>query len=244
MSSAQNDAKSNISSRINDKYPVIMLSGVTADITFQLKQRGFMPQYLLPHNSNSKESSYIVTITPMLFVKLAIESGFGSREAAEASDANIQRISALAIDVLFRMKTDFEKEQKSVPFENCWIIHDEQKLAMITDDKSSQELFNNLNTYFGSKIALYFAWLSFYTHYLVVPAIVGTLLFSYQTYTGLVDTIWSPFFMLLVVLWGTCFLEFWKRENSILCFGWNVLDADEEYNNKELLKVNIYLYPC
>jgi hypothetical protein len=41
-----------------------------------------------------------------------------------------------------------------------------------------------LNSYFGSQIALYFAWLSYYSAFLSVPAVAGMALFCRQMYTG------------------------------------------------------------
>ena len=43
----------------------------------------------------------------------------------------------------------------------CWII-----------------IFSSRN-YYGSKIAMYFAWLGFYTQMLVVPSIIGLIIFIY-----------------------------------------------------------------
>ena len=36
-----------------------------------------------------------------------------------------------------------------------------------------------LRNYYGSKIAMYFAWLGFYTQMLVVPSILGLIIFIY-----------------------------------------------------------------
>jgi hypothetical protein len=36
-----------------------------------------------------------------------------------------------------------------------------------------------INEYFGEKLAFYFSWLDFYTKSLIVPAILGLLVFLY-----------------------------------------------------------------
>ena len=35
-------------------------------------------------------------------------------------------------------------------------------------------------SYFGVKLAMYFAWLGFYTKSLIIPAVLGTLVWSYM----------------------------------------------------------------
>ena len=40
-------------------------------------------------------------------------------------------------------------------------------------------LFFSSRNYYGSKIAMYFAWLGFYTQMLVVPSIIGLIIFIY-----------------------------------------------------------------
>jgi hypothetical protein len=95
-----------------------------------------------------------------------------------------------------------------------------------------------LNEYFGSQIALYFGWMSFYSSFLSVPAFFGVLLFCLQLYSGEVDNSWSPYFMLLMAVWSTLFLEYWKRRNSALAYSWGVFDADEEEAAKQILKVS------
>jgi anoctamin-8 len=38
---------------------------------------------------------------------------------------------------------------------------------------------DKINNYFGIKLALYFAWLGFYTKALIIPAILGLSLWLY-----------------------------------------------------------------
>jgi hypothetical protein len=39
---------------------------------------------------------------------------------------------------------------------------------------------NFIANYYGEKMGFYFAWLSFYTSWLLIPAIPGVVLFIYQ----------------------------------------------------------------
>lgn len=41
---------------------------------------------------------------------------------------------------------------------------------------------DRIAAYFGETVAFYFAWLEYYTHWLIVPSVAGVLLFLYQTW--------------------------------------------------------------
>jgi anoctamin-4 len=43
--------------------------------------------------------------------------------------------------------------------------------------------FSLIKRYFGDKIGLYFCWLGFYTKMLILPAVVGLLVFLYGAAT-------------------------------------------------------------
>ena len=75
----------------------------------------------------------------------------------------------------------------------------------------------SIRSYFGEKIALYFAFLGSYTHYLLGPAAVGVAA-AVDVYfvTGAVDSVTAPAFALFMSVWSTLFLEAWKRRNAVL----------------------------
>src|SRR3546814_4691171 len=97
---------------------------------------------------------------------------------------------------------------------------------------------HKMNAYFGSEIALYFAWVRYYTNYLWIAAAVGVPLFLLQLWTGEVDSPYAGFFSIFISFWGTCFLEFWKRENSTLAFTWGVHDIEQDEQEREIVKVS------
>jgi hypothetical protein len=114
-----------------------------------------------------------------------------------------------------------------------FLLHDPKALADLLKHSS----VHNINQYFGSQIALYFAWVEYYTKYLIVPAVAGTILYLRQLYLGEVDIGMAPLFNIMIAIWGTLFLEFWKRENSSLSYVWGVEDAEERENDTEIAKV-------
>eukprot|EP00824_Muranothrix_gubernata_P011795 TRINITY_DN2533_c1_g1_i1.p1 TRINITY_DN2533_c1_g1~~TRINITY_DN2533_c1_g1_i1.p1 ORF type:complete len:713 (-),score=171.93 TRINITY_DN2533_c1_g1_i1:46-1872(-) len=91
-----------------------------------------------------------------------------------------------------------------------------------------EQPLNSVREYFGEKIGLYFAWLGFYTKALVLPALVGLLLFVAGISSGDPDNKAVPVFALFMALWATFFLEFWKRRQATLSLRWGMTDFEEK----------------
>lgn len=87
---------------------------------------------------------------------------------------------------------------------------------------------DRIAAYFGETVAFYFAWLQFYTQWLVPPAAAGLLLFVGQVYEGTLDTAYVPLFSLFMAVWSILFLEFWKRRNATLAQRWGALGYEDE----------------
>ena len=132
--------------------------------------------------------------------------------------------------------------------------------------------YGAIKDYFGSEIALYFAWVGFYTAMLVPLAIFGLLVFLYGIFsaashipvkdvcdgnnkgkwymcplcdkkcsywdlasstcryayvTHFFDNDGTVFLAVVASIWGTLFLEFWKRRQGILAHKWHT-DSFEE----------------
>lgn len=87
--------------------------------------------------------------------------------------------------------------------------------------------FSELSTiknYFGEKVGFYYAYMSYYTAWLIIPATVGLALTIYQFQGNNVDTIFSSLYALLVCIWVTIFIERWKRKSAEICLKWGVSD--------------------
>ncbi|XP_074619855.1 anoctamin-7-like [Acropora palmata] len=112
-----------------------------------------------------------------------------------------------------------------------------------------------IRNYFGEKIALYFGWLGLLTSSLIIPMLLGFAVFLWGLVVGIKDnplneersstsssiTLWAknsfdnevtPFFALIICLWGTIFLETWKRENARLSYQWDVDTFEEQQPNR------------
>ncbi|XP_070603651.1 anoctamin-8 isoform X5 [Erythrolamprus reginae] len=82
--------------------------------------------------------------------------------------------------------------------------------------------------YFGVKIAMYFAWLGFYTSAMVYPAVFGSLLYTFTENDQTSRDISSVVFAIFNVIWSTLFLEEWKRRGAEFAYKWGTLDTPAE----------------
>ncbi|XP_034293532.1 anoctamin-8 isoform X2 [Pantherophis guttatus] len=82
--------------------------------------------------------------------------------------------------------------------------------------------------YFGVKIAMYFAWLGFYTSAMVYPAVFGSLLYTFTENDQTSRDICSVIFAIFNVIWSTLFLEEWKRRGAEFAYKWGTLDTPAE----------------
>eukprot|EP00055_Hartaetosiga_balthica_P010211 m.42879 g.42879 ORF g.42879 m.42879 type:complete len:915 (+) comp7082_c0_seq1:71-2815(+) len=136
--------------------------------------------------------------------------------------------------------------------------------------------YDLIKRYFGVKIGLYFAWLGYYTISLIIPGILGFIVFinglvNYRNRPDTVDVCnstivmcplcdsgcepwnlstvcdaWGQsywfdneatiFFAIFMSLWGSVFIDFWKRRNAELIYEWDVMDFDDEEPNRPQFK--------
>ncbi|XP_038596509.1 anoctamin-8 [Tachyglossus aculeatus] len=82
--------------------------------------------------------------------------------------------------------------------------------------------------YFGVKIAMYFAWLGFYTSAMVYPAVFGSMLYTFTESDQTSRDICCVVFAIFNVIWSTLFLEEWKRRGAEFAYKWGTLDTPAE----------------
>jgi len=77
--------------------------------------------------------------------------------------------------------------------------------------------------YFGERIGLYFSWLGTYTSWLIVASIAGGAAWAYmQTEGNNPNSVVMPYFAGFMAIWGTLFLENWKRKEVQLAMEWGM----------------------
>jgi anoctamin-8 len=87
---------------------------------------------------------------------------------------------------------------------------------------------DNIAEYFGENIAFYFAFMAFYTRWLVFPSILGVILFIIQIQSGQFDHWLCAPYAIILMVWICFLLVFWRQKASALAFRWGVLDYEVE----------------
>lgn len=98
----------------------------------------------------------------------------------------------------------------------------------------SNEITNELRYYYGERVAFYFSFVFLYTKCLVVPAVVGSVVYFACRWLGAVEYMRALciFGFCAATLWGTWFLKAWRRKNNLLNDAWNLrLFKEAEYPN-------------
>ena len=86
---------------------------------------------------------------------------------------------------------------------------------------------SSIKNYFGEKTGFYFAWMSFYTSWLLIPSFFGFILTIYQIISN-VDNIWTSVYSVTVCIWVTIFIERWRRKSAEIALKWGVFDANSD----------------
>lgn len=115
-------------------------------------------------------------------------------------------------------------------------LHDEKKRKKLLKNWAlhwwhfTTQPIDDIYSYYGAKIAIYFAFLGMYTQWLVFPAAFGLTLQLIDF--GSLKLVMLPVFFVVVILWAIMFSQFWKRKNSALLARWPIssaVAADEGY---------------
>lgn len=113
----------------------------------------------------------------------------------------------------------------------------------------TQQPIHDIQSYYGEKVAFYFAWLEHYTFWLFLIGGIGSVVMMYGIFvsfssTSLVDLQYNtesilklsqaldnqltlPFAFCMSV-WGLLYVQWWSRRNQFLVSQWNMMDFFKE----------------
>lgn len=81
--------------------------------------------------------------------------------------------------------------------------------------------------YFGEKVAFYFLWMQFFNKHLIFGAIGSTLFICKNMWSWTPDNVATPFFALFVCCWCASFMHTWRRRSATAALQWGTLDSLE-----------------
>jgi anoctamin-10 len=84
---------------------------------------------------------------------------------------------------------------------------------------------DEIRNYFGETVAMYFAFLGFYTYFLVPPAVLGIVSHFFSSLLN-EDTA-VALFCIFNLVWATVFLESWKRRTMELAYKWGTIKMEQ-----------------
>lgn len=113
---------------------------------------------------------------------------------------------------------------------SCFPLHENEMKKQIFAKLCTRNPANALDdmaAYYGSEVALYFAFIDFYTKQLIIPAFFGMIIvFFFESEEADLTTAMVVYAVVLAV-WGTVLMEFWKRTQATLIFRWGVSDDND-----------------
>eukprot|EP00172_Hildenbrandia_rubra_P002958 Plantae.Rhodophyta-Hildenbrandia_rubra.ctg4230.p1 GENE.Plantae.Rhodophyta-Hildenbrandia_rubra.ctg4230~~Plantae.Rhodophyta-Hildenbrandia_rubra.ctg4230.p1 ORF type:complete len:705 (+),score=118.44 Plantae.Rhodophyta-Hildenbrandia_rubra.ctg4230:2675-4789(+) len=137
--------------------------------------------------------------------------------------------------------------------EDCFPLHDEKAAQEILDEFSFKSPLldvagiEKIQNYFGDQVALYFAFLSFYTRSLVTYGLASVVISLFAYFRPAATPLLMFAFTLFGAIWAATFTTFWKRHNIELVYMWkNVImgdPSDESYlsiSQKEDVRTEFY----
>lgn len=152
--------------------------------------------------------------------------GAAARSAAAASNNPLREVNQRLHDIPDARPNEqlVHNALQSGKITAVYALHDPDAMRALQSKwvSSRTQPVGDIRRYFGEKIALYFAFLGFYTKMLAVPAILGVALYYVQSKQSLVNK-WTILYSCVMVLWSSLLVRLWQRRESTLAFNWGTL---------------------
>jgi len=86
--------------------------------------------------------------------------------------------------------------------------------------------------YFGERIGFYFFYLQHYVELLMIPALLGLVTYIVRAVYGKPENFLMPYYAVVVTIWSTFYLEFWKRKQATKSMEWGVTGFEDEEEDR------------
>jgi hypothetical protein len=195
-------------------------------------------------NNNKRFGLDLFTESEMLLIEKTILERIPVKNVDEVlkliNDSNPQNSKSNNIKIELKEKSAFLNEGSIYEtLLNYFIIKDHFPLH-ISDYKetinkkmlSISTPYNLIRAYFNDEVALYFAWLNHYTHYIVFPSFVSILIFLLNFFISKqhIESI-RILHAIGIAIWVQFFIISWNKKSSAIEVKWN---NDESIFKKEV----------
>ncbi len=203
----------------------------------------------------------LVTFSPKLLVRLAVIKTFPITRFGKYSPLQKLQLIQSGIELILKSKSElfiidawvahdpkrlhvlFNKVDNETTDHDNISTPDNVRLKYMLN-KSTKKINILIGTqleavyeYYGPQIGIYFGFLNYYTNALIIPSVAGTVVFIHQYFTNAIDTEYVPFFVIMLSIWSTWFVQSWKSKCSEYCYNWDTFGIEELELDKELAKV-------
>jgi len=124
------------------------------------------------------------------------------------------------------MDLDSLKYSKGHPLHEYFALHDRYDIRMIRGPfrfKRNGRIklpLQQLRYYYGEYIGFYYGFMEFSVNHMILPAIVGIVLFVQQMITGVVNNGFSAAYGIFMIFWAISFPTLWQQQELILSNFW------------------------
>ncbi|CAM9303634.1 unnamed protein product, partial [Ectocarpus fasciculatus] len=108
--------------------------------------------------------------------------------------------------------------------------------AQWTWDGLLSQPLDSIAEYYGEDVAFYFAWMSFFSRWLVLPSILGFVVFCAQVHERKLDHWLCLPYAVIIIMWSCVLLAFWRQKAATLAHRWGVLDHEVEETERPQFK--------
>ena len=125
-----------------------------------------------------------------------------------------------------RFLFDFLEENHQI--DDIFPFHDGEKTRNFSRKNE------NLKDYFGENCAYYFYFLSFMQKWLIIPAIIGTIvvIFNRAFNENVEESPFESLYSVFMVFWSFSFVVFWEKRENSLNYQWHFHSKNENLNKK------------
>jgi len=169
---------------------------------------------------DAKESKTLYTLYPAANERKSIFRSVDRLRLTAAIIKNDKELGGAAVNISACLKSGTH------PMCAYFCLDNEAQKKDLQDDWFQwQAVWNQpldkIRNYYGESVSLYFAFIQYYSQWLILPSIVGFGAFIYQLDDG-IDTPYNPIYAVVVAGWASLFLEAWKRRNATLNAHWGM----------------------